>query len=82
MPVEKIKPPTKEEQTFRFAFEQYSKGESITDEQLRVLVKYFAKLERTLHLMGKEWRLPWAEASRTLTQLEGWKDARSRDRRL
>lgn len=62
--------------TARIVYEKYLNGDSITDEELKYAIKFFADLVPKLFVLGPAFRLAASEASRVLNALEGFERAR------
>lgn len=76
MPVQPITPTTDEDREFKLAYQKFQLGDPISDRFLDLLITRLQVLEHNLHLLGPDFRLAWAEVSRSLTTLERMKLSR------
>lgn len=60
----------------RKVYDQYYKGESITDEDLNAALEHFKQAAESLRVMGPTFKLAFREAQYIQDQLNGFKMAR------
>lgn len=61
-------------------YSKYRVGDRHTDEELQTGIKHFGDLASALFASGSEFAFAAREANRVLTTLEGYRDARKRER--
>jgi hypothetical protein len=63
---------------FKSANNKFIIGSSITDEELKILWKFYYELQERLHLLGPNFYFAWQETLERFNTLDGYKEARKR----